>query len=479
MRVQFTLSFFEAYSALEKSTQKKIRDLLKVFLEDKVPSGSLEKLRTSKGFLAYSARIDDNFRTILSKGQSDKGFIFLWVDKHDEAYKWLENQNAALLDGDNEFCNLLRSANKDNNLGAGAIFESFDDDVLKKLGIPPFLLPVVRELKYEWELDDLETVISRPIYNTLFYLYLGLSPLQIIEEREKALQVETHTSFRRTKKERHTSTDFVIEQGLEIGCLIRGKYEIQGLVGKDPDGSSVIYKVKDTHNLFIENRAIKYFLQNGSRVEQIIENELNVRQCVFHENISRCFGVDHLEDTDQKFLIVEYHPGQTWEQWASGRVTDRYFLSQIKEYALQVLKGLDALHSHGFVHGNIALGNIVIGTDNKVKIVSFDYSGQITAELPYPLIPSPYWPPDLIRTGRHPSQDTFGLGVALYKLVFDCLPTVIGIGNSAREKFFPDKIPGAVNKQLVKIIGKACDPRAEFRYSTAKAMFEDLKSLVC
>ena len=83
-----------------------------------------------------------------------------------------------------------------------------------------------------------------------------------------------------------------------------------------------------------------------------------------HGRVANLHGVEH--DQGLVYLIWEYVPGQTLEEWASAAasVSQRELLVVARELILT----LESLHARGIVHGSIHGRNVIIGPAGNLKL---------------------------------------------------------------------------------------------------------------
>ena len=122
-----------------------------------------------------------------------------------------------------------------------------------------------------------------------------------------------------------------------------------------------------------------------------------------HENIVGFFGC--WRKADELFIAMEYCDG--------GSTCDFYSTLEqgleedaIKLVCRDTLKGLQYMHSVGFIHRDIKGANILVKCDGTVKICDFGVSGEVSIAHPYrrTFIGTPYWmAPEVIENKMSPS----------------------------------------------------------------------------
>ena len=95
--------------------------------------------------------------------------------------------------------------------------------------------------------------------------------------------------------------------------------------------------------------------------------------------------------------------------------------------ALEVVRGLEAIHARSMVHRDLKPANILLGRDGEVKIADFGIAFEPTGKgLTQPgtmLGTPPYMPPEQMLGERvDPRGDLFSLGVVLYEILAGTLP---------------------------------------------------------
>jgi serine/threonine protein kinase len=333
------------------------------------------------------------------------------------------------------------------------------------IGIPHWMQSKIERIEKIDQLEEMRPFMPPILFVDLFDLLTGKKAEQIIKQRDENKIRYENREYEIMAIILESPNAKKIADKLSRGHIIREKYSIESLVGFDQyEKRSIIYKVKDLDNRFAGFRAIKIFLQDDERTEQIIENELTVRQNIVHENISRCFGLDRFESSGERFLILEYHEGRLLAEFEKYRYINT---RELFGYVAQILSGLKRMHEAKFVHGKISPDHIVVDEKNTVKIVSFDNSSISGSDLSFSAGIPNYRPPDFMKIGWHFSWDTYAVGVILYKLLVGRFPDAINPS-------IPKNKIIELGRDVSEFIEKACQPKRICRFENAGEMLEAL-----
>ena len=206
-RLAVAKSFLEAYSRLPKKQQKKVREFTERFQEDPTRSGlNFERLEGARDPKVRSLRVDQTYRVIVVQPERGDVILCVWVDHHDEAYRWVERKSFEV----NPLSGVLQVFSVEEGQQALAtaeaepvalphtqprLFERLDDEELLLSGVPQPLLASVRELEFEPELDALAPHLPADAADMLYLLAAGYDFMQALEEasrpKEKVAAVDT------------------------------------------------------------------------------------------------------------------------------------------------------------------------------------------------------------------------------------------------------------------------------------------------
>lgn len=175
--------FLKAFAALPKAQQKKTQEFIEKFQENPDSSGiNLEKFQSSDENMR-SVRIDREYRGIVLKAPQGNLFILLWVDLHDRAYEWGQSKRVSvnpatgalqLYDMDAATSQVVHDPAEEIP-SAPRLFDHIKDRELVNLGVPEPLLPLVRALATESDLDGVAEHLPEEAAEALYGLAAGMS----------------------------------------------------------------------------------------------------------------------------------------------------------------------------------------------------------------------------------------------------------------------------------------------------------------
>lgn len=154
--------------------------------------------------------------------------------------------------------------------------------------------------------------------------------------------------------------------------------------------------------------------------------------------------------------------------------------------ALNLCDVLQYIHSHGIVHRNLKPENILVGADDRIKLINFDVALKTGAErLTFTNIAqivgaSPYISPEELKGNRGDARsDIYALGVILYEMLTGVTP-YSGAEPFERLRHYivpPREIDPAITPQLQEVIYRSMEREHKDRYASAHEFALDLSHL--
>lgn len=178
-------TFLKSLMALPDKIMKKARETITKFQHNPTSPGlNYEKINNAKDERLRSIRIDQTYRCIVRKADKGDAYMLLWVDKHDEAYAWAENRICGVnaLTGAIQVLEVQESATitaKTENTSQAeyvaqpGVFDKFSDRDIAQLGATDEMLPLIRSIKEENQLENLQRRFTTQVYEALYMLACG------------------------------------------------------------------------------------------------------------------------------------------------------------------------------------------------------------------------------------------------------------------------------------------------------------------
>jgi hypothetical protein len=203
-KVAISKDFMEAYAALPRGIQRKVRSFTEKFQQDPTQAGiNFERVNGAIDPKVRSVRIDQAYRAIIVHPPLGDVFMCVWVDHHDDAYDWVRNRRFEV----NPRSGTLQLFQVEDAVAPAPVgttsvaaasvvsveptsdavetpdlLAAFDDEDLLLAGVPLPLLPAIRALSNERQLDQLAPHLPADAAEILYMLASGYGLLDAIEE---------------------------------------------------------------------------------------------------------------------------------------------------------------------------------------------------------------------------------------------------------------------------------------------------------
>ncbi len=208
-RVALSQDFLLKLGKLPSAVHARIVKWALKFQQDPMSPGiNYETIKAARDPNLRSVRIDQDWRGIVFKPDKGDLYILLHVDHHDEAYRWAERRKMAVnpVTGALQLVSLeavealepesvASEPAAEPVVGASPgevraeprvvpLFAGVSDEALVQLGTPVELLPFVRRVRSEPELDGIQAQLPVEAYEGLFLVAAGDTVSQVLHERE-------------------------------------------------------------------------------------------------------------------------------------------------------------------------------------------------------------------------------------------------------------------------------------------------------
>ena len=204
-----------------------------------------------------------------------------------------------------------------------------------------------------------------------------------------------------------------------IGRLGRGSMSTVYKAKAPITGRLVALKILQPRNeIFVD-------LVGETRLREMFVEEAKIMGTLSHDHVAKIIDCD--EHEGQPFIVLEYFAhsigafiGESYRVEAPSRVISA---AKTKSYLIQALKGLERLHFAGIIHRDIKPFNLMITSDDRIKIIDFGLSrvrGEEKMAIPGMQVGSPYYaaPEQAIDPKKTDGRaDLFSLGVMGYRML--------------------------------------------------------------
>ena len=208
-KVALAQDFLSNLSSLPSNVQAKVLKWALRFQTDPTSSGiNYETIRAARDKNLRSVRIDQDWRGIVFKPDKGDVYVLMYVDKHDDAYRWAENRRVAInpVTGAmqvfavesliepalehvrHEAAETTPNEKVKSGTKSSAQPESFynalSDQELISIGTPEDVIPQVRAIRSETELDAVQQFLPVEAYEGLFLIAAGDTVADVLSSRE-------------------------------------------------------------------------------------------------------------------------------------------------------------------------------------------------------------------------------------------------------------------------------------------------------
>jgi eukaryotic-like serine/threonine-protein kinase len=173
------------------------------------------------------------------------------------------------------------------------------------------------------------------------------------------------------------------------GAVVADRYAIESVVGSG--GTGIVYKATDlTLNEVVALKMLRpEIVADDPRARDELKHELRLARRVSHRNVVRTH--DFGSSRGAAFITMEYVEGPSLGALLAHRGALPHDV--VLSLARQLLRGLEAAHEQGVMHGDLKPANLLVALDGLLKITDF---GQSTlARRPRPATGESVKPPHL------------------------------------------------------------------------------------
>ena len=264
-----------------------------------------------------------------------------------------------------------------------------------------------------------------------------------------------------------------------IGKTLGGRYVIKDRI--DSGGMAYIYKAEcKKTNSIVALKVLKDKFADSKEYVDRFKREAQAAFALSNEHIVHVSDIGY--DESVYYMVMEYVEGSTLKNVIeeNGALAE----SHAVEYSLQICSALSAAHKKGIIHRDIKPHNILISTEDNLKVTDFGIAKSVTAEISKSgqVIGSVYYVSPEQAKGEVLDQrsDIYSLGIVMYEMLTGKLPytgekSVSVALKHINEKITPPKQHNEkISESLNKIILKATSKDREDRYESIEELKKDL-----
>ncbi len=174
-------TFLESFARLPSQAQKHTSDFLVKFRSNPTSSAiHYEKIASKLDKKVWSVRVDDTYRGIVIREEQTGVFMLIWVDHHDEAYKWAARKRCNI----NPFTGAIQLYTVQEiveTVKAACIFGDVTKEEYLELGVPEDQVDYVRSLTTREAFWASKNILTPDVFEGLSWLLEDIPVREVIE----------------------------------------------------------------------------------------------------------------------------------------------------------------------------------------------------------------------------------------------------------------------------------------------------------
>jgi superfamily I DNA/RNA helicase/mRNA-degrading endonuclease RelE of RelBE toxin-antitoxin system len=197
-KVALAQDFLSNLSKLPSSIQSKVLKWALKFQSDPTANGiNYETIKGARDKNLRSVRIDQDWRGIVFKPEKGDVYVLMYVDKHDDAYRWAETRRVAInrVTGAMQLFAVERAEEEvevqaaatvpaEEPVQSAPLYASLSESELLSIGTPEEMIPEVKAIRSEQDLDAMQARLPVEAYEGLFLIAAGDTVSDVLMARE-------------------------------------------------------------------------------------------------------------------------------------------------------------------------------------------------------------------------------------------------------------------------------------------------------
>ncbi|MBR5344202.1 MAG: Stk1 family PASTA domain-containing Ser/Thr kinase [Clostridia bacterium] len=266
--------------------------------------------------------------------------------------------------------------------------------------------------------------------------------------------------------------------------ILAGRYRLLEQIGSG--GMAIVYKAEDRRTgHFVAVKLLRPELAQNAEYVSRFQREAQAASKMTHHNIVNLLDVGM--DGDNRYLVMEYVPGQTLKQviQEKGRLPAQIAVA----VTIRILSALQHAHENGIVHRDIKPQNILVNEDGLIKVADFGIAriaDTRTLSQSDTVVGSVhYFSPEQASGGEADERsDIYSVGVVLYEMLTGRVPfdadnqvsiAMLHLRGQPEPiaTYAPDVPPAVAHVCMV-----AMSKNPDLRYQSAREMAADLRAAI-
>uniref|UniRef100_A0A286Y1S1 Serine/threonine-protein kinase PLK4 n=1 Tax=Cavia porcellus TaxID=10141 RepID=A0A286Y1S1_CAVPO len=214
-------------------------------------------------------------------------------------------------------------------------------------------------------------------------------------------------------------------------------FKVGNLLGKGSFAG--VYRAESIHTgLEVAIKMIDKKAMYKAGMVQRVQNEVKIHCQLKHPSILELYN--YFEDNNYVYLVLEMCHNGEMNRYLKNRMKP-FSEYEARHFMHQIIKGLLYLHSHGIIHRDLTLSNLLLTRNMNIKIADFGLATQLQMphEKHYTLCGTPnYISPEIATRSAHGLEsDIWSLGCMFYTLLI------------GRPPFDTDTVKNTLNKVVL------------------------------
>ncbi|XP_058440052.1 serine/threonine-protein kinase PLK4 isoform X4 [Marmota monax] len=219
-------------------------------------------------------------------------------------------------------------------------------------------------------------------------------------------------------------------------CYIED-FKVGNLLGKGSFAG--VYRAESIHTgLEVAIKMIDKKAMYKAGMVQRVQNEVKIHCQLKHPSILELYN--YFEDNNYVYLVLEMCHNGEMNRYLKNRMKP-FSENEARHFMHQIITGMLYLHSHGILHRDLTLSNLLLTRNMNIKIADFGLATQLTMphEKHYTLCGTPnYISPEIATRSAHGLEsDVWSLGCMFYTLLI------------GRPPFDTDTVKNTLNKVVL------------------------------